>query len=251
MVDTAKSLGQTGVSAAKGLSRGVSKILAPLPAEGHALAGELGNLGKGVMARPALMRMGAGGLLMAPIMMGALDATQQKREDELMNLQMNPARGFDKLSSLDRFLTKKAAARERLLPAIRGQTFTSFTEGVGKGIGGGVAQAILGVLGGTIGSAYDSLIVDPKRKQLFESIVRSDPVVSDALTRNPQSNKTLAEAYQTMVRFAPSLSLDVNAVRSFLREAVVGGASGVNYGTIKSLIETEKAHSSKGVRSHG
>lgn len=194
------------------------------------------------------MRMGAGGLLLAPIMMGALHGTQQKREDELMNLQMTPERGFDKLShsSLDLFLTKKMAARERLLPAIRGQTFTSFTEGVGKGVGGGVANAILGVLGGTLGSVYDSLIVDPKRKKLFESIVRTDPVVSDAISRNPHATKTLAEAFQTMVRFAPSLSLDVNAVRSFLREAVVGGAAGVNYATIKSLIETEKALSSKG-----
>lgn len=165
-----------------------------------------------------------------------------------MNLQMTPERGFSKLShsSLDLFLTKKAAAREQLLPAIRGQTFTSFTEGVGKGVGGGVANAILGALGGTLGSAYDSLIVDPRRKRLFESIVRSDPVVSDAVSRNPHATKTLVEAFQTMVRFAPSLSLDVNAVRSFLREAVVGGAAGVNYATIKSLIETEKAHSSRG-----
>jgi hypothetical protein len=91
-----------------------------------------------------------------------------------------------------------------------------------------------------------SLIVDPKRKQMFESVLRSDPVVHDALTRNPEAAKTLGEAYQTMVRFAPSLSLDVNAVRSFLREAVMGGSGGVNYATIKTLIETEK-----GLRSSG
>jgi hypothetical protein len=247
-VDTAKSLGQHAASAAQTAGRGVSRILAPAHAEGRALAGELGQLGTAIRNRPGLMRAGAGGLLLAPIMMGALDSTQQKREDELMNLQMNPSRGFDKLSNsdLDVFLEKKAAAREQMLPVIGNHTFTHFTEGIGKGVGGGIAQAILSTIGGGLHSAYDSLIVDPKRKKLFESVVRTDPVVSDALARNPHAAQTLAEAFQTMVRFAPSLSLDVNAVRSFLREAVVGGASGVNYATIKSLIETEKAHGSMG-----
>ena len=116
----------------------------------------------------------------------------------------------------------------------------SFAGGVGQGIGGGIAQAILGVLGDGYQSVHDALIVDPQRKRLFESIVRTDPVIHDAVTRTPHADKTLAEAFQTMVRFAPSLSSDVNAVRSFLREAVIGGAAGVNYATIKTLIETEK-----------
>jgi hypothetical protein len=254
MANAAQSLGHAGVNAVKGLSSGVSKILAPLPTEGKALAGELGQLGQGIMNRPNLMRAGVGGLALAPIMMGALDSSQQKREDELMNLQMNPGRGFDKLS-LDQFLRKKEAARMGMLSRLGQGDIAQgarghFVEGLGKGIGGGIADAILGMVGGGIGSVYDSLIVDPQRKRLFESIVRSDPVVHDALSRNPHANRTLAEAYQTMVRFAPSLSLDVNAVRSFLREAVVGGASGVNYATIKSLIETEKAHSSKGGGHH-
>lgn len=248
-VDTAKAIGEMGVNAAKAVGRGASRVLAPAHAEGSALAGELGQFGRGLMNRPGLVRAGAGALLLAPIMSGALHSTQQKREDELMNLQMSPERGFDKLSSLDRFLQKKAFVREKTAamgPDIRNSAYGHLTEGVGKGIGGGIAEAIIKSLGGGIMGIHNSLIVDPKRKKLFESVVRSDPVVSDALTRNPTASKTVGEAFETMVRFAPSLSLDVNAVRSFLREAVVGGAAGVNYATIKSLIETEKALSAGG-----
>ncbi len=42
-----------------------------------------------------------------------------------------------------------------------------------------------------------------------------------------------------MKRFAPTLSSDPNAVRSFLREAATSGA-GVNYNTIKLLAEAER-----------
>ena len=166
-----------------------------------------------------------------------------------MNLQMSPMQ--TKMSHLDFFLEKKASARARMAPggpktfgslpsSIGGHIHDSFSGGLGQGIGGGIAKAIVGVLGSGYDAIHDALIVDPQRKKLFESVVRSDPVVQDAMTRNPNAAKTLAEAFQTMVRFAPSLSLDVNAVRSFLREAVVGGAVGVNYATIKTLIETEK-----------
>jgi hypothetical protein len=41
-----------------------------------------------------------------------------------------------------------------------------------------------------------------------------------------------------MIRFAPVLSTDKNAVRSYLREAVMSGA-GPNYSTIKSLADAE------------
>ncbi len=252
LVDSAHSVGRATANVAKAVGRGAGKILAPMHGEGRALAGELGQLGRGVAARPNLLRMGAGALFLAPIMGGALHSTQQKSEDQLMNLQMNPDMSkISSMASLDVFLEKKAAVREKLMPAIGGSIHTSFTEGVGKGVGGGIAQAILGAIGGGIGFVHNSLIVDPKRKRLFESIVRTDPVIHDALTRSPHAQQTLGEAFETMVRFAPSLSLDLNAVRSFLREAVVGGSAGVNYATIKQLIETEKALSGTGARSHG
>lgn len=238
----ASRAGEKGVEAAKAVERGVSRVMAPAHTEGKALFRELSAAGEHIASQPGLLRAGVGTLLLAPILGGAVYATQQKREDELMNRQMNPT----KMGSLDQFLKKKASANMRMMPAIKGHMHESFTGGLGQGIGKSVADAILGVMGGTVGGIHQTLIVDPQRKRMFESVVRNDPVVHDALTRHPDAAKTLGEAYQTMVRFAPSLSLDVNAVRSFLREAVVGGSGGVNYATIKTLIETEK-----GLRSPG
>lgn len=259
IIDAATSGAKAVSRAGSGGSSITARIFAPATAEGHALAKELGRAGT-YLTHPARLPLTAGSLVMAPILADAFHETQQRREDDLMNLQMNP---MHKLSSLDLFLEKKAAARARmpstpqtppktlgnLHSSIGGHLHDSFAGGVGQGIGGGIANAILGVLGGGFHSLHDALIVDPKRKALFESVVRSDPVIHDAITRMPDADKTLAEAFQTMVRFAPSLSLDVNAVRSFLREAVIGGAAGVNYATIKTLIETEKGlHSSGGKR---
>ena len=238
IIDTAKSLGRGARDFATSGSSGLSRVFAPMHTEGKALFRELGDVGSH-LTTSARLPVVAGGLMMLPILGDAFHGNQQRREDELMNLQMNP---MQKTSHLDLFLEKKAAASARVsLPSsIRGHMHDSFTSGVGQGIGGGIAKAILGTLSGGYHAIHDALIVDPKRKALFESVVRTDPVIHDAVTRTPNADKTLAEAFQTMVRFAPSLSLDVNAVRSFLREAVIGGAAGVNYATIKTLIETEK-----------
>jgi hypothetical protein len=260
-VDTAARLGRGALSAVEGGANLASRALAPAVTEGQALAGELGQLGQGVMARPGLVRAGVGALALAPIMGQAFDASRQQHEGASMNAQLNP----DKVASLDRFLAQKQDSYEKLasfastvgwnpsamgqawqseaLPSISRHMRESVTSGIGEGIGKSVASAIFNVLKAGYGMAQNALSTDPKRQQLYASLLRSDPVISDAVSRHPGAATTLKEAYTTMVRFAPSLSLDVNAVRSFLREAVVGGSGGVNYATIKSLIETERAHS--------
>lgn len=272
-VRAAKGMGRAAVGVGKTLGRGANWLLSPLHAEGRALAQELGQAGTSIFKNPASRRLALGAAVGAPIFMSALGDATQRREQELMNLEADPMRGFSKLS-LESFLEKKAAgysnswARQqlgirpdRMRAAWRTQTapgisrsvrenlVSSIGEGIGGGLGSGIAGAVMGSIGKGLGALHDMLIIDPKRKQLFESVLRSDPVISDAIERNPDAAKTLVEAYTTMVRFAPGLALDVNAVRSFLREAVVGGTSGVNYATIKSLIETEKALKSPGGKS--
>jgi hypothetical protein len=117
-------------------------------------------------------------------------------------------------------------------------------EGLGKGLGSGFGGALVGLVSHGIGTGVDALrdhfLLEPKRKALVETLLRTDPVLSDAVERHPDSKTLVTESYGTMVRFAPTLSLDINAVRSFLREAVLGG-SGVNYATIKNLVDTEKS----------
>lgn len=70
------------------------------------------------------------------------------------------------------------------------------------------------------------------RTAILGELRRTDSVLKDA------DPKVLMEAYHTMSRFAPVLSTDKNAVRSFLRQAVMSG-SGPDYMSIGLLAKTE------------
>jgi hypothetical protein len=75
---------------------------------------------------------------------------------------------------------------------------------------------------------------DSARQAILGDLKRADPVLASA------DDATLMEAYHTMTRFAPVLSTDKNAVRSFLRQAVMSG-SGPDYMSIKLLADAERA----------
>jgi hypothetical protein len=185
--------------------------------------------------------MGVGAALLAPILANAFQGQQHKYEDTIMGLQRDPSRVIT--ASLEVFLEKKAASAARgLATDIGGGIRDSFAQGVGGGIGHGLVDALFGGIGDIAGGLKNLFIGDAQRRRLVESLMRSDPVLSDAVTHNPKGKDLVLQAYGTMVKFAPKLSTDVNAVRSFLREAVLGGsnAGGVNYATIKNLVDTEK-----------
>ena len=80
---------------------------------------------------------------------------------------------------------------------------------------------------------------DSAREAILKQLRMEDPVLAEA------DDKVLMEAYHTMVRFAPTLSTDKNAVRSFLRAAVMSG-SGLDFATIKMISEAERTVSGKG-----
>lgn len=86
-----------------------------------------------------------------------------------------------------------------------------------------------------VGSAGDQAA----RVAILKALKLEDPILAE------QPDKVLMEAYHTMVRFAPTLSTDKNAVRSFLRQAVMSG-SGPDYATIKLLADSENAVTNKG-----
>jgi len=224
---------------------GASTLVDPSPGENSVLTKGLGHAGDFFMKRPALMRAAIGTAALAPILGNAFDASQKHHEAELMNAYADPSRVIT--ASLDEFLEKKAELHSMSKDAAAAKPFSfghSLGEGVGKGIGSALGGSVVGLLAQALGSGisalHDKFSSDPKRKALVASILRSDPVLSDALKRHPDSQKLLEDSYSTMVRFAPTLSMDVNAVRSFLREAVLGG-SGVNYATIKNLVDTERS----------
>ena len=72
------------------------------------------------------------------------------------------------------------------------------------------------------------------RQAILGDLKRTDSVLANS------DDSTLMEAYHTMTRFAPVLSTDKNAVRSFLRQAVMSGA-GPDYMSIKLLADAERA----------
>lgn len=72
------------------------------------------------------------------------------------------------------------------------------------------------------------------RQAILGELKRTDSVLAQA------DDKLLMESYHTMTRFAPTLSTDKNAVRSFLRQAVMSG-SGPDFMTIKHLADSERA----------
>lgn len=222
--------------------RVVEKVLRPAP--GFVAAPFL-RMARGAKdfakVNPNAARTAVGLTLLAPILHSSFRTVHQRNEEELLNLRQDPGR--DITASLDAFLEKKAAISSIFprLPAIGTSVRSNLTKGIGSGIAQGTIGLVADALKGGVGALRDLFLNERRRKQLFTALLENDVVLADGLRRNPATIDLLKEAYGTMCRFAPSLALDPNAVRSFLREVVVGGSGGVNYLTIKHLIETERA----------
>lgn len=147
--------------------------------------------------------LGGAGLLAGP----TLDALGEKVKDTIVPTNMQ-----------DRMLDEGAS---------------SFAKAVGSQTG----QSTVGLLGDVMSKALSGVTGIPRalaRQNMFEQLQQEDDVLAQA---EPQQ---LQEAYHTMVRFAPTLATDKNAVRSFLRESVLYG-TGPNVITIKQLADAERA----------
>ncbi len=256
IMDTAREMAHGAAGAGRTALRVADKVLAP-SSMGPAFLRWAGRVAKGIGNHPRAMRLGAGALLAAPIIATAFNDSQQAYEDPIMNARRDPTRVIT--ASLEMFLEKKAMLRvdvpmEKVagvmdyIRAAGGHAHDTLTSGeMGssalKGVGAAAGAGAIGLLGHGLvqgsNALYTKFFQAPKREQLFAGLVRTDTVLTDAVRRDPKAQVVLEEAFQTMVRYAPHLSVDINAVRSFLREAVIGGG-GVNYATIKNLVETEK-----------
>jgi hypothetical protein len=234
-------------AALKAIRAGGEAILAPAAHLGPPVLRAAGNVGKALVNSPTAAKAAIGTAVLAPILAGAFHSAQKGYEDDVMGMRRDPSRNIT--ASLDEFLEKKASdtakiaamPRSYLTPTAMGvKAQESFASGIGGGVGKGVVDLAASGVGSILGKLRDYFLTDVRRKKLFESLLRTDQVLNDAIARHPQTQEVLVEAYGTLTRFAPSLAMDVNAVRSFLREVVLGGG-GVNYATIKNLVETEKA----------
>lgn len=99
---------------------------------------------------------------------------------------------------------------------------------------GATGAGLLRDIGNKAMAAIGAMGDQSAREAILKQLKREDPILRDA------DDKVLMEAYHTMQRFAPTLSTDKNAVRSFLRQAVMNGV-GPDYASIKLLADTERA----------
>ncbi len=121
------------------------------------------------------------------------------------------------------------------VPAVLGQQAI-------QSIGKGVSDAGVSLLKDMASKAMSAIAHagdNAARQAILQQLRMEDPVLAEA------DDKLLMESYHTMVRFAPTLSTDKNAVRTFLREAVMTGV-GPNFATIKMLGETERTITGQG-----
>jgi hypothetical protein len=114
-----------------------------------------------------------------------------------------------------------------------------FVGGFGKGLGGGVTSEGLGairrLLGATAQTIKEKFVSDPRRQQILDKVIESDPLISSYAEKNPGS---VQNAYDTMIRFAPELSTDPNVVTAFLRHASMTGGV-LDHATVKGLADAE------------
>lgn len=103
----------------------------------------------------------------------------------------------------------------------------------GKGLGDLGVQLLQDIASKAVAAA-GNVGQNAARQAILSQLKHEDSVLSQA------DDRVLMEAYHTMTRFAPTLSTDKNAVRSFLRQAVMSG-TGADYSTIKHLADSERA----------
>lgn len=91
----------------------------------------------------------------------------------------------------------------------------------------------------------DKNVYSPMRKQIFDSLVKgrqADETIAQAITEGRTDVDKLWNLYKTMVRFAPKLSTDLNAVKTYFRDVLhLGDGETVNHVLIKQLADTESA----------
>jgi hypothetical protein len=111
--------------------------------------------------------------------------------------------------------------------------------GMASGIAGGITSAGLSAIGGlitgTARSLKERLVLNKQREKIVDDIAENDPIVSVFEKEDPGSS---IRAYSTLVRTAPTLSLDPNIATAFLRNAAQTGGP-LDFQTIKLLADAE------------
>lgn len=171
----------------------------------------------------------------------------QEQESENMRNRLGSPEGkfvyaSEKVASLlEEVFVKEATQSLAANPVTWNSAWSTGVGGLAGGIGAGVGGAGVLLLTDILRKAgrglSQKLVHDSKRRDILRNVLMTDPMISSFEVQNPG---LLLKVYASMVSVAPTLSLDRNAVTTFLREAAQTHGS-INYMTIKQLAETEKA----------
>ena len=128
--------------------------------------------------------------------------------------------------------------QQKLVPDMRQRADVdhNLVESYAKTVGSELGKKTVGLLGDMVSKAMGVPAAGFQglaRKSVFNTLREEDDVLSQA---DPQK---LEENYHTMVRFAPTLATDKNAVKAFLRSATLYDATEFN--TLKQLADAERA----------
>lgn len=108
-----------------------------------------------------------------------------------------------------------------------------YAKSLGKNLGSKTIDLLADVASKALGAPAHAMQAHAYA-QIFNVLRKEDPLLAEA------DPKMLTDAYHTMVRFAPTLSTDKNAVKAFLRESVTYG-TGPNHVAIKQLADAEQS----------
>lgn len=235
MFNAATSVVRGMPTVARGAKHVANAILAPAGAVGAGALHLAGGVGSVISKSPLGMKILLAAGLLGPTLGSAAVSQGSANTQDMLDASNNPG-GTMKLSSHFIKTSSTGTAAGMSMPKA---LFEGFGKGVGTTAGGGLVDALFSLGSSLGGRIHDSQVAGPQRERIFYEAMKSDPVLRDALRSNPAALGQMKEAFATLVRFAPSLAQDVNAVRSYLREAVISGG-GINFATIKQLADTEK-----------
>ncbi len=105
---------------------------------------------------------------------------------------------------------------------------------------GGAAGDIIGnrvnkLIGNLTKKRFDTLYASPRRQEILKTLHKEDELIKEL------PKQRALEAYHSMTKVAPTISLDKNAVKSFLREIAISPEGGINWNTLKGLAEAENS----------
>jgi hypothetical protein len=111
--------------------------------------------------------------------------------------------------------------------------------GVGKGVGDALGDILIRKPVDVVGKLLNKkFYTEPRQAKTFDAVLGSDEDLARANRENPAM---LGDAHATLKKFAPSLTEDKNALRAYLRHAMVTGGT-IDPATIKQLAESEKMY---------